>query len=225
MRLDKALEQLGESLAQVQRSALMDHKTPLRNGMALSQKLDTLAQGEVEHAVIFGDLNGFKLVNDTHGHAAGDAAIERAGKLLSVMLEPFEAEAFRQSGDEFVVICHKEQLSSIRSALSGTFALNVLYHGRSKIEIRMSFGWTTARNDTPQLWLSRAEEACRIAKQRGAGVFLEWESDYSAIPEEIRSRCNSCGASFRLSVSVNHPVDKGCLWCPQCGKQASSMGE
>lgn len=220
MRLDKALAQLGESLAQVQQSALMDHKTPLRNGMALAQKLDTLAGLEVEHVVVFGDLNGFKLVNDTHGHAAGDAAIERAGKLLSVVLEPFDAEAFRQSGDEFVVVCQREQLSSIIGALSGTFTLNVLYHGGNKIEIRMSFGWTTARSDTPQHWLSRAEEACRVAKQRGAGVFLEWESGCSTAVDEIRSRCNDCGASFRLMVSQGRAFDKSRLWCPQCGRQA-----
>lgn len=224
MRLDMALKQLGDSLAQVQRSALMDHKTPLRNGMALSQKLDSLADSDVEHVVIFGDLNGFKLVNDTHGHAAGDAAIERAGKLLSVMLEPFEAEAFRQSGDEFVIVCHKEQIATISTALSGTFSLNVMYHGRSKIEIRMSFGWTTARSDTPQHWLSRAEEACRIAKQHGAGIFLEWQSACSVIPEEIRSRCSCCGASFRLTISVKVPVDKGGFWCPQCGQQANPRG-
>ncbi|RKG83774.1 GGDEF domain-containing protein [Corallococcus terminator] len=198
----------------------MDDKTILRNGAALAQRLDGLGDGEDEYVVVFGDLNGFKLVNDRHGHAAGDATIERAGKLLSVTLESFKAEAFRQSGDEFVIVCQKEHVIEVGEALSGTFRSNVFFHKDIKIDIKMSFGWTTIGIDGPKLCLARAEEACRVAKQRGSGTMLEWDNSHSLTTEELRCRCTKCGAAFRLTPSSAHPFNPNHLWCPQCGHQA-----
>src|SRR5206468_2729763 len=95
MGFSDALKQLASAVAEVQRSALQDDKTPLQNAAALAQRIEALAGDGDNHAVIFGDLNGFKLVNDTHGHAAGDAAIGKTGHLLSVILQGFDAQAFR----------------------------------------------------------------------------------------------------------------------------------
>jgi diguanylate cyclase (GGDEF)-like protein len=54
-------------------------------------------------AVLLLDLNGFKQVNDTYGHAAGDALLRELGHRLSVGLGPGDV-AGRQGGDEFVVL-------------------------------------------------------------------------------------------------------------------------
>jgi two-component system cell cycle response regulator len=49
------------------------------------------------------DLNGFKLYNDTFGHPAGDALLERIGRKLAVVAEPY-GRAYRMGGDEFCAL-------------------------------------------------------------------------------------------------------------------------
>lgn len=49
------------------------------------------------------DLNGFKAVNDTHGHAAGDAALRLLGRLLAQACAGRPVQAYRLGGDEFLL--------------------------------------------------------------------------------------------------------------------------
>ncbi len=55
-------------------------------------------------ALLFLDLNGFKLVNDRHGHAAGDDVLRETARRLRVVVRANE-RCYRLSGDEFVVVC------------------------------------------------------------------------------------------------------------------------
>lgn len=88
-------------------AALHDHLTGLPNRALLMQRLEAaLARGRRdgrEVAVLFCDLDGFKLVNDTGGHAAGDAVLLETARRLSTVLRDGDTVA-RVGGDEFVVI-------------------------------------------------------------------------------------------------------------------------
>jgi len=55
-------------------------------------------------ALLFLDLNGFKLVNDRHGHAAGDDVLRETARRLRLVVRANE-RCYRLSGDEFVVVC------------------------------------------------------------------------------------------------------------------------
>ncbi len=86
--------------------AVHDDLTGLTNRFGLLQALDRLLAAEAgdrELAVLFIDLDAFKDVNDTHGHAVGDQVLRlAAGRLREIAGEPMLAA--RKGGDEFVVV-------------------------------------------------------------------------------------------------------------------------
>ncbi|MAF62434.1 MULTISPECIES: bifunctional diguanylate cyclase/phosphodiesterase [Pseudomonadota] len=94
---------------QIVHMALHDGLTGLPNRTSFNQWLDgELAQAAVQRgqvAVIAIDLDRFKEINDTHGHAAGDRVLQQIGTGLAEVLERGEIAA-RVGGDEFAVAKH-----------------------------------------------------------------------------------------------------------------------
>jgi diguanylate cyclase (GGDEF)-like protein/PAS domain S-box-containing protein len=88
-------------------AALHDSLTGLPNRALLVDRLDTaIARSGRDHrevAVLFCDLDGFKRVNDTAGHAAGDALLLEIAQRLTTVLRDNDTVA-RVGGDEFVII-------------------------------------------------------------------------------------------------------------------------
>jgi diguanylate cyclase (GGDEF)-like protein/PAS domain S-box-containing protein len=78
----------------------MPNRTALR--LALDAALDDCRPGELV-AVVFVDLDGFKAVNDTWGHAAGDTVLQTAAQRLTGLVRAHDTAA-RLSGDEFVLV-------------------------------------------------------------------------------------------------------------------------
>ncbi|GGR32900.1 putative bifunctional diguanylate cyclase/phosphodiesterase [Deinococcus ruber] len=98
------LQALNERLAH---DASHDVLTGLPNRAMLLERLDTelrrAARSETAVAVMFVDLDGFKHVNDTLGHAAGDTVLRTVATRLQCLLRPSDTVA-RVGGDEFVVV-------------------------------------------------------------------------------------------------------------------------
>jgi diguanylate cyclase (GGDEF)-like protein len=83
-----------------------DELTGLRNRRALLSDLEAAfaeSDGGDEHVLIIYDLNGFKYYNDTFGHPAGDALLNRLGRKLANAVRPF-GSSYRLGGDEFCVL-------------------------------------------------------------------------------------------------------------------------
>jgi diguanylate cyclase (GGDEF)-like protein len=78
----------------------LPNRTALR--LQLDAALDECRPGELV-AVVFVDLDGFKAVNDTWGHAAGDTVLQTAAQRLSGLVRSHDTAA-RLSGDEFVLV-------------------------------------------------------------------------------------------------------------------------
>lgn len=93
--------------ARLQTSAVTDPLTGLRNRIALIEHLDhaiARARRENRHiGLLYLDIDGFKAINDTHGHAEGDALLREFAARLSRGLRASEVAA-RLGGDEFVVL-------------------------------------------------------------------------------------------------------------------------
>ena len=97
--------------------SLHDALTGLPNRLLLQERLEHAAhrasRSHSAAAVLFVDLDRFKRVNDTYGHAAGDDLLRSVAQRLSALLRPGDTLA-RVSGDEFVVLC--EDLATARDA-------------------------------------------------------------------------------------------------------------
>ena len=105
--LDGAREELRRSRSHLEHLASHDPLTDLPNRRALEVALNLLVHGcrrrEQHGAVLLIDLDGFKYVNDSRGHAAGDAVLLHVADVLRQTLRP-EDVLGRLGGDEFAVL-------------------------------------------------------------------------------------------------------------------------
>lgn len=96
-----------EALAQISHLAHVDPLTQLANRRLLSRHLEKTVAGIVRHkiygALLLLDLDGFKPVNDAHGHDAGDAVLVEIAKRLQSITRSEDIVA-RLGGDEFIVL-------------------------------------------------------------------------------------------------------------------------
>ena len=86
------------------------------------------------------DINGFKTINDTDGHAAGDEILKQVGAVITEFFESYNCESFRFGGDEFVVLIEEMQLFDVENLIvelnEVLFNLNniTLSHGCSEVD-------------------------------------------------------------------------------------------
>jgi GGDEF domain-containing protein len=102
------LRSLHESEDRLRQAALHDHLTGLPNRALFTDRLRqawqrSIAEPEHQFAVLFLDLDGFKQVNDSLGHAAGDRLLVHVARRLSALLRSGDTAA-RLGGDEFVIL-------------------------------------------------------------------------------------------------------------------------
>jgi diguanylate cyclase (GGDEF)-like protein len=133
-----------------------------------------------EHALCFVDLDRFKTVNDTAGHAAGDALLKEVAKVIrkSCRSQDFTA---RIGGDEFaVVLCDCSLAAAKRIAEQIVTAITAIGFpwGGSVYRIGASIGIAAITNRSPDLdqLLSHADAACYAAKAAGRNQVAVFES-------------------------------------------------
>jgi diguanylate cyclase (GGDEF)-like protein len=89
-------------------NALHDPLTGLPNRLLLQERLDHAGErrkrSHTSAAILFADLDGFKLINDTHGHQVGDELLVAIAHRLAGLIRSGDTLA-RYSGDEFVFLC------------------------------------------------------------------------------------------------------------------------
>jgi diguanylate cyclase (GGDEF)-like protein len=214
------LENLENLFAEIRRVSFADDKTSLGNALALEQEERLINDGKSKFDVIvFGDLNNFKRINDDHTHDAGDLAIRVVGETIrKIVMEDLEAEAYRQSGDEFVILLRQEFIERFLSSTSSFGNIN-FSHKDKELKTAMSFGY--ARSDGKTSFrdlLERAEVACQHAKVQGDGACVEWTENIKLNPlVRIAESCKKCGAKITCNISrQNAPAKLIC--CPCCGE-------
>jgi diguanylate cyclase (GGDEF)-like protein len=90
-------------LAEAERHASLDLLTGLENRRGIERKLEDRMKLGKPFCVVFFDLNGFKQINDRHGHIAGDELLKNFAAELRGRFRPVDS-AGRWGGDEFIVL-------------------------------------------------------------------------------------------------------------------------
>ncbi|HEY3436548.1 MAG TPA: diguanylate cyclase [Actinotalea sp.] len=169
---EKALE---EALA---RQAIHDPLTGLVNRGHFRERVDEALReshvGGPAVALLFIDLDGFKAINDTLGHGAGDVVLSQAARRLLDAADPACVVA-RLGGDEFAVLVTGAEADALRALAAGL--LDALVEpasaGTRVVRVGASIGGALAGPaDTTDTLLHRADQAMYRAKGEGGGRFL-----------------------------------------------------
>jgi len=146
--------------------ARTDELTNLPNRRTLISEIENF-MGK-DGSLMLLDLDGFKPVNDAHGHAAGDKVLQQVALRFSRAL-PHGALLARLGGDEFGVLYEGSYESAMDVALALRATLSYPFTVESHtIQIGVSIG-LAANNGAPDL-LRRADDAMYRAKREGLGV-------------------------------------------------------
>jgi diguanylate cyclase (GGDEF)-like protein len=227
MSLDEAIVQLEKLIGEVRQASLIDDKTPLGSLLALRQEGRLINTGASEFSVVvFGDLNDFKNLNDEFGHEAGDIAIRSVGEALhEEFAKDLEGKAFRQSGDEFVILFKQEYLHGFLSRVP-SFGKVHFSHKQEKLSTAMSFGYALSDGKTSfEDLLERAEVACLHAKGQGNGCCIEWTESIKANPlVRLIGKCERCNARITCNVP-KHEAPLKLKICPCCGERLDELTE
>jgi diguanylate cyclase (GGDEF)-like protein/PAS domain S-box-containing protein len=137
----------------------------------LKPLLESAAQQGKHHVLLYLDLDQFKIVNDTCGHAAGDQLLIQLTAILAPMVRESDTLA-RLGGDEFGVLlggCPVEKAEQIAETLREAVAgFRFVWEGKS-FEIGVSIGLVPINQEADGLAaiLSAADAACYLAKEKG----------------------------------------------------------
>ncbi|HEX6928056.1 MAG TPA: EAL domain-containing protein [Gammaproteobacteria bacterium] len=158
---------------ELEHRARHDALTGLMNRFEFERMLHAALRGEPgQNALLYLDLDQFKLLNDTCGHMAGDEVLRELGASLSCALPP-SAELARLGGDEFGCLirrCSEETARDIAEILLNTIRDFRYASGDLQFSLGVSIGvtWFSANTgDTADSVLGRADVACYAAKEEG----------------------------------------------------------
>lgn len=177
MKMAVRQEQLRAEQDRLQHRATHDHLTGLLNRAGLLADLGPLLAQNTDQAtgcaVLFLDLDSFKLINDTYGHDAGDMVLREVALRLRRHL-PEDALVARMGGDEFVVAlpdCGEQEALKIRAKVDRVIAEPIDVEGR-----QLRIGSSTGIHHVREFQTS-AEQALRLAdtdmykrKRRSSGA-------------------------------------------------------
>nr|WP_242601929.1 EAL domain-containing protein [Legionella wadsworthii] len=188
---------------QLKFQALHDPLTQLPNRALLIERIqDSLAyaaKNETQFAIMFFDLDRFKLINDSLSHEVGDQLLRMVGQRWSQLIRKEDTLA-RIGGDEFVMICHitkNEDVAVIASKILESMRESFKIANR-EITITTAVGISTYPKDAESAndLLKNADLAMYQAKERGGNQY----SFYSCQLHEYTNKC------FKLESDIRNAI-------------------
>ena len=204
--------------AQLKHVALHDPLTGLPNRLLfndrLDQELEAARRGKRRCAVLFIDLDGFKVINDTLGHASGDSLLQTVAVRLSETLRQNDTAA-RLGGDEFVIIPgdieHAEDAARLARKLLDVLAAPTQL-GEERIAVSASIGiamYPEHGRDRHAL-VKAADTAMYSAKAQGRNRFRFYTDEMAGhaaermgIEQGLRRALEASGLVLHYQPMVN----------------------
>ncbi|HXS49755.1 MAG TPA: GGDEF domain-containing protein [Sphingomicrobium sp.] len=163
--LHDKIAQLQERVEQLDMLAHEDSlvELPNRRGFvrALERLIDRVSRYEEKASLLFVDLDGLKLINDSFGHQAGDEALMQVARLLVGGVRKSDVVA-RIGGDEFAILLgHSDEDSARETAgrLADLIAGSDFSHGGRPLPLSVAIGAAPIHgDDTPETAMARADQ-------------------------------------------------------------------
>ena len=188
-----AIDRLRNEVADL---ALLDDLTGVANRRHLARRLaEECARSERSgepFALLVIDLDSFKAINDTHGHAAGDACLQHFTLMAQTRLRPGDLLA-RAGGDEFCIVLPASTLQE--GALIAHRVLEVCRDDAAgcvgaDIPIAVSIGvaqWHQEIGAFPDRLIAAADHALYAAKKRGKNCYAAYDASPLPLPLPLPS--------------------------------------
>ncbi len=206
-----------ESEERLTRQALHDSLTGLPNRTLFADRVRMASSRRAPrgYAIVYLDLDGFKLVNDTLGHAAGDRVLIEVARRLERLLRAGDTLA-RLSGDEFALLCEEvgeDEVKRIADRVIDAMAKPIEVQSRA-ITQAASIGIALYSADgtptEPDEMLGDADLAMYRAKAAGKSryaVFESWMRTEDADPGGLERELRAGIANDELIVHYQPEVD------------------
>jgi diguanylate cyclase (GGDEF)-like protein len=188
LRNQLLVAQLEKQATQLHHEAIHDRLTGLPNRTVLFDRLTHVIvraqRQEVRCAVLYFDLDRFKLVNDSFGHRVGDELLQRVAESVSAVIR--EGDTFcRLAGDEFAILA--EDIGSSEGAVRIAESVQLAVHGIKNIgghPINASASVGIAQypdaidNETAAAIVARADMAMYVSKNSGRGTHTLYRESF-----------------------------------------------
>jgi diguanylate cyclase (GGDEF)-like protein len=176
-RLERELAAARAQMAELAARAEIDPLTDILNRRGFERELKRSLAYVKRHgtsaALIYLDLDGFKLVNDRHGHAAGDAVLKAVAMVLARHVRASDVVA-RLGGDEFALLlwnCGEDDALAKVAALEAAVARTTATHAGATLSVGASCGAAPLLPlDRPADLLERADRAMYARKVLRSGA-------------------------------------------------------
>ena len=169
-----------DALAEASRVAGLDPLTGLPNRVRLLDRLALAIAGAKRHggllAVLFMDLDGFKQINDTYGHAVGDQVLQLTAGRLTASVRAADTVS-RLGGDEFVIllteVSHASDALLIANKVGAALAESCRI-GDQELHLAASIDISLYPRDgeDASVLIDRADDAMYHAKRNGPGQLV-----------------------------------------------------
>jgi len=172
-RLRKEVDTAMQKMAQM---STHDGLTGLKNRRYIEEALEREVAGAKRYATDLSfcmmDLDRFKIINDTYGHAAGDRVLKEVARTITASFRQNDIFG-RYGGEEFVVILPNTRIESARNVCERfreKVAQLVLKYDTYQLQTSISIGLTSynrAENQSPADLILKADKALYRAKDQG----------------------------------------------------------
>jgi len=168
-----ARARIGELEARADIDPLLDILNRRGFERELARSLAHVKRYGTQAVLMFIDLDGFKAVNDRHGHGAGDALLKAVARELCARVRASDVVG-RLGGDEFgVVIWRVDEAQAVAKAreIEALIARIAIPHGNAQIQVGASVGITSLLADaTPIQTIAAADRAMYSRKEERRGL-------------------------------------------------------
>ena len=203
--LKQSRDQISEQNEELKRLATRDPLTNCFNRRSLFEQFDSLWRVAGENGKDLGcvmfDIDRFKSINDTHGHAVGDQVLREIAEVLRSTVDEMDVVA-RYGGEEFCVLIRHGTIAQA-AELAERIRIAIEERHCAGLDVTSSFGASSKSmgSGSPKDLLEEADKALYAAKHGGRNRVVRWD-EVPAVEQETAAEAE------RSAVAQPDPVDE-----------------